>query len=226
MGRPHLMQIGLDTATPVPRRCGAALDQLRCLASNGILLPMKLSDGGAASCVHRHLTRLSELPRPPACRLRCGQIYAACKRATLTHHRATKDNYRCRESGCSRLLRSRTMPDYRAYIVGKDGRFESFEIIAADSDEQALKVAEKLVDGHDVELWHLAGNCSAQAQTLVVHRTKCLFRRKRYVGLEMWRAGRSRQRGTLSEACASASADCRVFRPAYGGAPKGLSITA
>jgi hypothetical protein len=49
------------------------------------------------------------------------------------------------------------MPDYRAYIVGKDGHFESFEIIAADSDEQALKVAEKLVDGHDVELWHLAG---------------------------------------------------------------------
>ncbi|MGM4905931.1 hypothetical protein AB8B21_07380 [Tardiphaga sp. 866_E4_N2_1] len=48
------------------------------------------------------------------------------------------------------------MRDYRAYIVGKDGHFESFEVVQADSDEQALKVAEKLVDGHDVELWHLA----------------------------------------------------------------------
>lgn len=54
------------------------------------------------------------------------------------------------------VFKSRMMADYRAYIVGKDGHFESFEVVQADSDEQALKVAEKLVDGHDVELWHLA----------------------------------------------------------------------
>jgi hypothetical protein len=48
------------------------------------------------------------------------------------------------------------MPDYRAYIVGKDGHFENFEAIQASSDGEALKVAEKLADGHDVELWHLA----------------------------------------------------------------------
>jgi hypothetical protein len=48
------------------------------------------------------------------------------------------------------------MPDYRAYLVGKDGRFVSFEVIQANSDEDALKVAAKLVDSHDVELWHLA----------------------------------------------------------------------
>ncbi|WNV10071.1 hypothetical protein [Tardiphaga sp. 709] len=47
------------------------------------------------------------------------------------------------------------MPDYRAYFVGNDGHFESVEIVQADSDEQALKFAEKIVDGHDVELWHL-----------------------------------------------------------------------
>jgi hypothetical protein len=53
------------------------------------------------------------------------------KRAMLSYHRPAKDNYRCREFGCSRLLRSRTMPDYRAYIVGKEGHFESFEVVQA-----------------------------------------------------------------------------------------------
>lgn len=47
------------------------------------------------------------------------------------------------------------MPDYRAYIVGSDGHFKASEIIVADDDEHAVRLAEKLVDGHDVELWHL-----------------------------------------------------------------------
>jgi hypothetical protein len=47
------------------------------------------------------------------------------------------------------------MPDYRAYIVGPDGHFKTFEVIEASDDEQALKVAQKLADGHDVEVWQL-----------------------------------------------------------------------
>ena len=47
------------------------------------------------------------------------------------------------------------MPDYRAYIVGSDGHFKSSEVIIADDDGQAVKIAEKLVDGHDVEVWQL-----------------------------------------------------------------------
>jgi hypothetical protein len=47
------------------------------------------------------------------------------------------------------------MTDYRAYIVGTDGHFKTSEVIVADDDQQALRIAEKLVDGHDVELWHL-----------------------------------------------------------------------
>lgn len=47
------------------------------------------------------------------------------------------------------------MPDYRAYIVGHDGHFKTFEVIVADDDDQALKLANKLVDGHDVEVWLL-----------------------------------------------------------------------
>lgn len=47
------------------------------------------------------------------------------------------------------------MSDYRAYIVGTDGHFQSSEVIIADDDTQAVKIAEKLVDGHDVEVWQL-----------------------------------------------------------------------
>ena len=47
------------------------------------------------------------------------------------------------------------MPDYRAYIVDADGHFKAFEVIVADDDEKAVKIAEKLVVGHDVEVWHL-----------------------------------------------------------------------
>jgi hypothetical protein len=47
------------------------------------------------------------------------------------------------------------MPEYRAYIVGSDGHFlEAVELIC-DDDEAAIKQAETLVDGHDIELWQL-----------------------------------------------------------------------
>ncbi|RYH67989.1 MAG: hypothetical protein EON54_03250 [Alcaligenaceae bacterium] len=48
------------------------------------------------------------------------------------------------------------MTDYRAYIVGEAGHFETFEVIHADSDEGAVKSAERLVNGNGVEVWHLA----------------------------------------------------------------------
>jgi len=46
------------------------------------------------------------------------------------------------------------MPDYRVYIVGRDGHFLGAEILSdCPDDESAKKKAEQLVDGHDVELW-------------------------------------------------------------------------
>jgi hypothetical protein len=46
------------------------------------------------------------------------------------------------------------MPDYRAYFIGPDGRVQSrIELICIDDD--ALKHAEQLADGYDVELWRL-----------------------------------------------------------------------
>jgi cobalamin biosynthesis protein CbiG len=47
------------------------------------------------------------------------------------------------------------MTDYRAYIIGTDGYFHSFEIIAAPDDEIAVEAAKKLVNGSGVEVWDL-----------------------------------------------------------------------
>ncbi|GAC1344471.1 MAG: hypothetical protein NVSMB20_20160 [Bradyrhizobium sp.] len=49
------------------------------------------------------------------------------------------------------------MPEYRAYIVGIDGRFvRAVELLCPD-DDSAKEYAQNLVDGHDVELWQ--GKC-------------------------------------------------------------------
>lgn len=47
------------------------------------------------------------------------------------------------------------MADYRAYIIGSDGHFKSYEVIEAKDDDNAVMIAKKLVDGHDVEVWQL-----------------------------------------------------------------------
>jgi hypothetical protein len=49
------------------------------------------------------------------------------------------------------------MPDYRAYIVGIDGHFNfiSAEFLHNHPDDTtAIEAAKKLLDGHDIELWH------------------------------------------------------------------------
>jgi hypothetical protein len=45
------------------------------------------------------------------------------------------------------------MPDYRAYIVDRDGHFLTFSALECADDEDAKQQAQQLVDGHDVELW-------------------------------------------------------------------------
>jgi hypothetical protein len=45
------------------------------------------------------------------------------------------------------------MAEYRAYIVGEEGRIvRAVELLCPD-DESAKEYAKNLVDGHDVELW-------------------------------------------------------------------------
>jgi hypothetical protein len=45
------------------------------------------------------------------------------------------------------------MPEYRAYFVGGDGHFFNFEEMVCDDDAKAIERTERLVDGHDIELW-------------------------------------------------------------------------
>jgi hypothetical protein len=45
------------------------------------------------------------------------------------------------------------MNEYRAYIIGPDGRvLRRIDLFCVD-DEAAKKQARQLIDGHDVELW-------------------------------------------------------------------------
>ena len=44
------------------------------------------------------------------------------------------------------------MPEYRVYVVGRDGHFQRSIPLDCSSDEAAKEEAKKLVDGHDVEL--------------------------------------------------------------------------
>ena len=47
------------------------------------------------------------------------------------------------------------MQDYRAYILGPDGHIHDRVDMLATDDGEAIKLANQLVDGHDVELWQL-----------------------------------------------------------------------
>ena len=47
------------------------------------------------------------------------------------------------------------MARYRAYLIEEDNRVHSYKPIDADSDDEALEAARRLVDGHDVEVWSL-----------------------------------------------------------------------
>jgi hypothetical protein len=47
------------------------------------------------------------------------------------------------------------MPTYRAYLIDGDDRVASYKPIDAETDAEALKAARQLVDGCDVEVWHL-----------------------------------------------------------------------
>jgi hypothetical protein len=45
------------------------------------------------------------------------------------------------------------MNEYRAYIVGTDGHFESYRGVRCADDSEAVIWAKQLLDGQPVELW-------------------------------------------------------------------------
>lgn len=50
---------------------------------------------------------------------------------------------------------------YYAYAIGDDGHVVSRIDLLCDSDEDALRNAEQLVDGHAIELWQGARRIAA-----------------------------------------------------------------
>jgi hypothetical protein len=52
-------------------------------------------------------------------------------------------------------IRSPQVQDYRACILGPDGHIHDRVDMLATDDGEAIKLANQLVDGHDVELWQL-----------------------------------------------------------------------
>jgi hypothetical protein len=47
------------------------------------------------------------------------------------------------------------MPEYRAYLVDRQGHIKKAEIVSGEDDAAALENAKQYVDGHDVEVWDL-----------------------------------------------------------------------
>ena len=45
------------------------------------------------------------------------------------------------------------MAHYRAYLVGQDSYFIKAIDLDCEDDDAAMKRAQKMVDGHNVELW-------------------------------------------------------------------------
>jgi hypothetical protein len=56
-------------------------------------------------------------------------------------------------AGLAGLEATHMSPEYRAYTIGDDDHIQAFEPIVCDDDEQAIKAAQQLVNGHDIELW-------------------------------------------------------------------------
>lgn len=48
------------------------------------------------------------------------------------------------------------MQGYRAFVVGRDGHFENCVEIMCEVDAEAIRLAKKLVDRRDIELWQRA----------------------------------------------------------------------
>jgi hypothetical protein len=57
--------------------------------------------------------------------------------------------------------------EYRAYVVGLDGHFVGSKPIICRDDSEAISMARRLLDGHDIELWN-----GPRFVTRISHKTK------------------------------------------------------
>ena len=62
----------------------------------------------------------------------------------------------CVNANWGRLPTGALMADYRVYQLAEGGHIRSPpETFACEGDEAAIQIAERMVDGRDVELWQL-----------------------------------------------------------------------
>jgi hypothetical protein len=45
------------------------------------------------------------------------------------------------------------MTEYRAYLLGRDGRIQGFEPLSCADDAVAIVAAKRLIGSHGVEIW-------------------------------------------------------------------------
>jgi len=70
------------------------------------------------------------------------------------HHRPSWASFGDEEFGSSRLAKEPSaMTHYQAYLVGQDSYFIKAVDLDCEDDDAAMKRAQKMVDGHNVELW-------------------------------------------------------------------------
>jgi hypothetical protein len=55
--------------------------------------------------------------------------------------------------GRRKPLTGRRVIEYRAYFVGHDGHFVSFEGLSCTDDAEAIEQAQRLTGTQDIELW-------------------------------------------------------------------------
>ena len=96
------------------------------------------------------------------------------------------------------------MPTYRAYLTDADGRFQSVRILSDRRDDtEAIRAAEPLVDGFDVQIWDL--DRQVATPSMVGGQVVCRLGR---------RVGRARARG--NELSISRSDQPALFYRAMG----------
>jgi hypothetical protein len=48
------------------------------------------------------------------------------------------------------------MPDYRIYLIGRDGHIQDRLDVVCEDEEEAMRVAKEVASGRKVELWQQA----------------------------------------------------------------------
>jgi len=68
------------------------------------------------------------------------------------------------------------MPDYYAYTIGSDGHIKGLTVVTGVDDEEAKRIAGRLLDGKIVDLWEM-GRFVGRLEPNARKRTLCVSQR-------------------------------------------------